>query len=133
MSAVLYPHDGRVRVGHGLTKSHIKPRPVPLAVSQASPRAWLLVAYILGLDPEREYLTVLQSAYSVYLDEDMRHPSYDTSMFASLVTLIPLLISKCMVVVKLWMNFVEGPDYPESGESSTGSIFLWAGVVTGPR
>jgi hypothetical protein len=74
LGAVLDPAAGIVRVGRGITRSSFTPQAVPLALTAAPPRAWLLVAYLLDLDPERQHLAVVKSECSLYLDEDLEEP-----------------------------------------------------------
>ena len=82
LSAVVTP-SGTTVVGRGVTKTDWTPRTVPLTTSGARPKAWLRIAYILGLDAEERWLAVTKSDYSICLDEDgdqvLAHYDYDRS------------------------------------------------------
>ena len=91
LSAVIAQHGANtaVPVGFGLTKRNLKPRNIPLTLGSRPSHAELLVAYVLELDPEGEYLSVAKSQVALYLAEAHlkpqmlvhwdyeRHPAHD--------------------------------------------------------
>ena len=58
-----------VHVGYGISPKDLAAKPVPLGIRRP-PACPLLVAYILGLDPEQAHLAVAKSQYGLYLDSD---------------------------------------------------------------
>jgi hypothetical protein len=80
-SAVIGRRSGTLVLGRGVTKANLDPQAVPLTLGRRSPSAWLWVAFILGPDPEDEYLTVFKSGFALYLDADrdrmMLHYDYE--------------------------------------------------------
>lgn len=74
LSAVLDSAQRIVIVGRNVTRTNFTPQPVPLTITAAAAPAWLLVAYVLDLDPERDHLAVVKSQCSVYLDEGLTEP-----------------------------------------------------------
>lgn len=80
-SAVLGRRADTLVLGRGVTKNSLDPQAVPLTLGRRDPSAWLWVAFILGADPEGEYLTVLKSGFALYLDADrermMLHYDYE--------------------------------------------------------
>ena len=69
-SAVIGRQSGTLVLGRGVTKTNLDPQAVPLTLGRRDPSAWLWVAFILGRDPEGEYLTVFKSGFALYLDSD---------------------------------------------------------------
>ena len=59
-----------VHVGYGISSKDLTAKPVPLGIRRTPPACHLLVAYILGLDPEQAHLAVAKSQYGLYLDSD---------------------------------------------------------------
>jgi len=80
-SAVLGRQSGTLVLGRGVTKTNLDPQAVPLTLGRRDPSAWLWVAFILGPDPEDEYLTVFKSGFALYVDPDrermMLHYDYE--------------------------------------------------------
>ena len=78
-SAVIGRRSDTLVLGRGVTKTNLHPRAVPLTLGRRDPSAWLWVAFILGPDPEGEYLTVLESGFALYVDSDRERmmPHYD--------------------------------------------------------
>lgn len=69
-SAVIGRRSGTLVLGRGVTKTHLDPQAAPLTLGPRDPSAWLWVAFILGPDPEGEYLTVFKSGFALYADSD---------------------------------------------------------------
>ena len=80
-SAVAGRRSGTLVLGGGVTKAELGSQAVPLTLGRQAPSAWLRVAFILGRDPEGEYLTVLKSGFALYADADrdrmMLHYDYE--------------------------------------------------------
>lgn len=62
-----------------ITKKDFKPKLIPLTLGARKAHASLMVAYVLVLDPEGEYLSVSKSQFGLYLDE---HPSEKPELLA---------------------------------------------------
>lgn len=69
MSAVLTP-TGTTVVGCGVTSRDWKLRPIPLTLGEKNPTCFLVLGYVLELDPEGQHLTVSSSTYALYTDAD---------------------------------------------------------------
>ncbi|MDQ2729471.1 MAG: hypothetical protein M3Y91_16775 [Actinomycetota bacterium] len=67
-SAVIGRRSDTLVLGRGVTKTSLDPQGVPLTLGRRDPSAWLWVAFILGPDPEGEYLTVFKSGFALYVD-----------------------------------------------------------------
>lgn len=59
-----------VLVGYGISRKDFAVKPVPLRIRNIPPTYHLLVAYMLGPDPEQTHLAVAKSQYGLYLDND---------------------------------------------------------------
>lgn len=81
VGAVLTPRG--VIVGKGVGKQKFSAEAVPVTISRADPKCWLLVAHTFLLDDEGVYLTAAKSLYTLYLDEEQTqmvfHYDYDRS------------------------------------------------------
>jgi hypothetical protein len=71
LSAVIAQHTNpaTVPVGYQLRKDDLKPGAIPLTIGARPAFAEILVAYILELDEEAEYLSVAKSQVTLYLNE----------------------------------------------------------------
>lgn len=79
IGAVLTPRG--VIVGRGVGRQKFSAEAVPVTITRADPKCWLLVAHTFLLDDEEVYLTAAKSLYTLYLDEDQKqmvfHYDYD--------------------------------------------------------
>lgn len=68
LSAVLHP-SGNCWVARGITKRSFDLSGIAVRLGRGNPPCYVLVAYVLQLDPEGQHLAVTKSNYGVYLDE----------------------------------------------------------------
>jgi hypothetical protein len=71
MSALITRHKtATIPVGLGITKKNLKPSNVPLTLGSRPAHLELMVAFVLELDAEQEYLSVSKSQFGLYVSED---------------------------------------------------------------
>ncbi|MCY3963150.1 MAG: hypothetical protein OXG34_16030 [bacterium] len=75
ITAVLYPGGRQGWVGFQINKQapHAT-KPIPVTISQADPKCFLVILHRLELDPERVHIATTSSRVELHLTDDLQNP-----------------------------------------------------------
>ena len=75
ITAVLYPDGKQGWIGFQINKQtpHAA-KPIPVTISQAAPKCFLVILHRLELDPEKAHLATTSSRIELHLSDDLQNP-----------------------------------------------------------
>ena len=75
ITSVLFPDGSAGWVGFKITKqAPVAAVPIPVTISRADPRCFLIVLHRLELDPEQAHIATVSSRVELHLTEDLKQP-----------------------------------------------------------